>query len=148
MASAMRDLADWLDHAGPEQSRERYVRLYGSEHPCTMRIGFHLYPIDFCSRELFLDSLQFTLNETGGRGGRSAQPDRLPSLLRDLVRIEDIETVDWLKDRLLCRAMGEMVETLPVDDNPWLPVIREVRTQLHPMPRAITSPRFHSEERT
>ena len=148
MANALRDLAEWLDQAGPVKSRERYARLYGSEHPCTMRIGFHLYPIDFCSRELFLDSLQFTLNETGGRGGRTVQPDRLPSLLRDLVRIEDVETVDWLKDRLLCRAMGEMVQTLPFHDNPWLPVIREVGTQLQSMPRDNASPRFQSEERS
>ena len=147
MAAAMRDLADWLEEAGAEESNERYGRLYGSGPPYPMRVGYQLYPIDFCGRDLFLDSLGFTLTDVGGRGGRSERPDHLPTLLRDLDQIEDEETVDWLRYSVLCPALDPLIAAQPVAANPWLPVLRELRKHLLPAPAPRDPRRIPAERR-
>lgn len=124
MAEALRELAAWIEGYGVEGARERYIAVFEMNPVCTLDVSWHLWG-DTYDRGAFLAEIARELREARLDPG-DEMPDWLPTLLRLLERINDLEDLRLLTESILLPGLDRMVRRLDAAQVklPWVGVLR------------------------
>lgn len=139
MAAALRALADWLDATDLAEAQERYSSLFDLNPSCTLGVSYHLWG-DTYPRGAFLAAMAAELRAARLDPGTEL-PDHLPTLLRLLERINDLEDLRLLVQAVLLPALERMGESIASCDLPWCDMLRALPKVLAGAGVASASPR-------
>ncbi|MGE0132584.1 MAG: nitrate reductase molybdenum cofactor assembly chaperone [Blastocatellales bacterium] len=108
--------------------QETYTQTFDLNPVAALEIGYHLFGENY-KRGLFLAQLreteeQYALDEQG------QLPDYLPTLLRLLTRLDDLELREDLIAECLLPAIGKMKTALKSKENLYAPLIEAVEARL------------------
>ena len=117
VAAKYRRLARWIADTDPHFVEEAYTVLFDLKPQCTLDIGHHVYGEAY-QRGALLAGLVHELNERGIDMGDEL-PDYLPTVLRLVGRLPDIEEREIFIDRILAVGIGRMKKALADTKTPW-----------------------------
>lgn len=121
MRDALQELSEWLESAAPGEPQERYTDLFDLKPVCTLNISFHLWG-DTYQRGAFLSEISRELREVKIDPGDEL-PDYLPTILRLLERINDVEDLELIVEKVLLPALQKMTHALETSSAPWAKVL-------------------------
>ena len=145
LASAMWDLAVWLENTPRGEIEERYTGLFDLNPICTLNLGYHVFGDTYPRGEL-IAGLARELRLRGLNPGQEL-PDYLPTLLRLLARIQSPEDARLLLSGALLPGLNKAAEALRDSHDAWSDMIRALPPVLEDlMPGEATHPMAHSQE--
>jgi nitrate reductase molybdenum cofactor assembly chaperone NarJ/NarW len=123
-ATAATALADEIESALPGEPEERYTTLFDLKPVCTMNLGYHLFG-DTYQRGAFLAELAGELLRRNVEYSQDL-PDFLPTLLRLLTQLDDLEDQRLLVYAILIPALDAVNQALKESPGPWPDLLREL----------------------
>lgn len=122
VSAALWNLAVYLENDAAHEAEERYTALFDVNPVCTLHVGYHVFG-DTYPRGEFLAALcaELRMAEVPTRGDL---PDFLPTLLRLLERLGDLEDRRSLRRIALLPAVRTMGAILGESKDPWSGIIR------------------------
>lgn len=121
MHKALTDLEHWLNRAAHGQAEEWYSRIFDLNPDCTLNIGYHLFGEQY-ERGAFLAGLVGEHRRVGLEIPDDL-PDYLPSILRLLARVEELEDAQTLVSHAMLPALHRMQADLAKSEAPWVPLL-------------------------
>lgn len=128
LADALAALADWLGSVPLQEAQERYTTLFDLNPVATLSITHHIWG-DTYQRGAFLAEMARELRVAGIDPGEEL-PDHLPTVLRLMERINDLEDLRVLVENIVLPALEKMSERLESSKHPWAAVLRSMPEML------------------
>ena len=116
-AQALEDLALWAESVGPQAAEERYTQLFDLKPVATLNVSHHILG-DTYQRGALLSGLAGELNQRGIPHQHDL-PDFLPTLLRLLPRLEDIESQRILVHTVVRPGLKKVSDKLAKSPGPY-----------------------------